>query len=223
MVLLQVLGWASYVLVVLFAISGFPYVIREYRSVRGRITFMGLFQWPASIAFSVVFALSSIPKIHLLWLIPFIVIISLTRIGMTIGKAIGIITSLLFFGGKCAFSGSMLLFPGENLPPICEDWIDQTLTFRFMEIDGIEPGSMGSARTVEAIFAAKKDILEQMLKGVSFQKAMSNHIRRVVLLANYRSCREKGLNDEESREKAFQDAQQMASFLEEGMPNGFLK
>ena len=95
MTITYILGWVLYIAVVLFANSGF-FHIWGVASGGGSVTKVGLFQWVLSVTCAVMFGLTDIHKLHILWVVPVGYIISLTPIGYGVGRIVGIITSAIF-------------------------------------------------------------------------------------------------------------------------------
>ena len=95
MTVAEIFGWILYVVVILYAISGLIYIWGAARS-RGSVTQMGLFLWALSVGCILVFGLTNIDKLHLLWAIPVGYFLSFTPLGRTIGKTVGYLTALIF-------------------------------------------------------------------------------------------------------------------------------
>lgn len=95
MTIAEIFGWTLYVVVVLYAISGLIYIWRAARS-RGSVTQMGLSQWAVSLGCILLFGITDIHKLHLLWVIPVGYFVSFTPFGRAIGRTVGYLTVLAF-------------------------------------------------------------------------------------------------------------------------------
>lgn len=93
--ILAVAGWLLWTFTSVFALSGL-FSIMEAARTRGSVTHMGLFQFASMLALAIVFVATDWNKLHLAWLIPVCWIASFTWFGMTIGRAVGVITLVLF-------------------------------------------------------------------------------------------------------------------------------
>lgn len=99
MTITQIFGWFLYTLVILYAISGLIYIWGAARS-RGSASQMSLFLWGFSIGCALLFGLTDIPKLHLLWVLPAGFFLSFTALGRVIGQAVGYATVIAFAGGR---------------------------------------------------------------------------------------------------------------------------
>jgi len=91
----DIAGWALYVAVVLYAILGLIYIWRAARS-GGSVTQMGLFQWVMSVTSVIVFGITEVHKLHILWVVPVSFILSFTPIGRAIGTIVGLVMAVIF-------------------------------------------------------------------------------------------------------------------------------
>ena len=91
----MVVGWAIYIGIGLFALSG---LIHIWDSARrgGSVTQMGLCQWCLAIAVLIVFGMTDWNKLHLLWLVPVGYVGSFTGFGRAVGTIVGVITATVF-------------------------------------------------------------------------------------------------------------------------------
>lgn len=84
-----------YIAVVLYTVSMFAYIWSVARA-GGAVTQMGLFQWAFSVTIVIIFGLTDIHKLHILWLAAVGYIISFTPFGRAIGQIVGAITTMFF-------------------------------------------------------------------------------------------------------------------------------
>jgi len=90
-----VVGWALYILLGLYALSGLIH-IASTASKGCTVTYMSLAQWAFALGALAIFGFSTWSKLHLLWVIPVAFVLSLTSIGRAIGRITGIITAVIF-------------------------------------------------------------------------------------------------------------------------------
>jgi len=83
-----IVGWILYILLALYAASGFVYIINAIRR-HGSVTRPGLSQWTVAVVCLVFFGITEFHRLHLLWVIPVGLFLSFTPIGMAIGTAVG--------------------------------------------------------------------------------------------------------------------------------------
>ena len=91
----EIFGWILYVVVILYAISGLIFIWGAARS-RGSVTQMSLFLWAFSLACILIFGLTDIHKLHLLWVVPVGYFLSFTPLGRAIGRIVGYLTAFVF-------------------------------------------------------------------------------------------------------------------------------
>lgn len=95
MTIFKILGLVLYITVVLYAISGIAN-IWEKAERGGSLTKAGLFLWALAIVCVLIFGLTEISKLHILWIIPTGFILSSTSLGQIIGQIVGQITGFIF-------------------------------------------------------------------------------------------------------------------------------
>ena len=91
----QLIGWILYILLALYAASGFVYIVSAIRR-QGSVTRPGLFQWTIAVASLVFLGITDLHKLHLIWVIPVGLFLSFTPIGMAVGTAVGQFMGAIF-------------------------------------------------------------------------------------------------------------------------------
>lgn len=92
---MKIFGWILYIAVVLYAISGITYIWNASRA-GGSVSQMGLFQWALSVIIAVIFGLTDINKLHIIWISLVGFIVSFTPLGLAMGQIVGVITAVFF-------------------------------------------------------------------------------------------------------------------------------
>lgn len=90
-----IIGWALYILLGLYALSGLIY-IASTASTGSSVTYMGLAQWAFALAALVIFGFGAWSKLHLLWIIPVGFALSFTVLGRAVGQVTGVVTAVIF-------------------------------------------------------------------------------------------------------------------------------
>jgi len=90
-----IVGWILYILLALYAASGFVYIINTIRR-HGSVTRPGLFQWTVAVVWLVFLGITDFHKLHLLWGVPVGLFLSFTPIGMAVGTAVGQFMGAIF-------------------------------------------------------------------------------------------------------------------------------
>ena len=86
---MEIFGWVIYGLIAFFCISGALDIFTRGRNPRGNISSMILFLWLIGIVCLIVFAVTDIHKLHMLWVMLAGGIVGMTPIGRVIGIIIG--------------------------------------------------------------------------------------------------------------------------------------
>jgi len=85
----MVFGWVVYGIIALFCISGLIDIFTRGKNPRGNIGSPVLFIWVLGIVCLIVFAISDINKLHMLWVMATGGIVGMTPIGRVVGIFIG--------------------------------------------------------------------------------------------------------------------------------------
>ncbi len=87
----EVFGWVIYGILALFCISGLIDIFTRGRNPRGNIGSSVLFIWMTGIVCLIVFVITDINKLHLLWVMAVSAFIGMTIIGRVVGMLIGLL------------------------------------------------------------------------------------------------------------------------------------
>ncbi|MCL4503484.1 MAG: hypothetical protein M1438_16790 [Deltaproteobacteria bacterium] len=87
------IGWALFILLILFAISGFLYILNAFKK-NILVSYMGIAQWTFSIILSLIFAFADIDKFDLIYAIPILFVLSFTKIGYIVAYITSLILSI---------------------------------------------------------------------------------------------------------------------------------
>ena len=107
--IINIFGWLLYIAVVLYTVSMFAYIWSVARA-GGGVTQMGLFQWAFSVTIVIIFGLTDIQKLHILWLAIVGYIISFTPFGRAIGQIVGAITRWVKIGFFIMLAVTLVVF-----------------------------------------------------------------------------------------------------------------
>lgn len=93
--LMAIVGWVLYIMVALYSVSGFAHLWWATRN-GGAVTQMSLFLWGLAITITIIFGLSDLHKLHILWLVPVGYMVSFTTIGRSVGILVGHMARAIF-------------------------------------------------------------------------------------------------------------------------------